>query len=311
MSYFSFLFFFMYLSSFILVLGGESWFLLWVGLEVNMISFISLIYGSGIKNVEVCLKYLFIQGVGSSLLLMLMILKGIFFKESVLLVLSYKMGAGPFFFWFPSFCGGISWNSCLLVMTMQKLIPLIFLSMFVCSILWMIIMSSMIIGLMGCFNETKLKEFLAFSSVHYAGWMMLCVSVNSFLWILYFLGYSFMLLGVFMSVKFVEVEKVKDFLIFEKPLLFFFSMMNMGGLPPMLGFFLKWWVFMFLLNQQIWLVWLIIFLSVSMFYVYMRLVYHIMVDYNYLNLYSYSFFGMMEFKLKEWLYMSAVIILPI
>lgn len=172
-------------------------------------------------------------------------------------------------------------------------------------------MSRMIIGLIGCFNETKLKEFLAFSSVHYAGWIILCVRVNRFLWILYFLGYSFILLGVFIRVKFVEVEKVKDFLIFEKPLLFFFRIINIGGLPPILGFFLKWWVFIFLLNQQIWLVWLIIFLSVSMFYVYMRLVYHIIVDYNYLNLYSYRFFGIIEFKLKEWLYISAVIILPI
>nr|AUJ21380.1 NADH dehydrogenase subunit 2 [Tetragnatha macilenta] len=310
MSYFNFMFIIMFLSSFILVLGGDNWFMLWMGLEINMISFIMLIYSKDIFSVEMCMKYFFIQGVGSSLLLMMIILSGDYFKESILLILSYKMGSGPFFFWFPVFCSGIDWKSCILVMSMQKLIPLMFFTMFMCSIAWVILVASMVIGVLGCFNESKLKKFMGYSSIHYVGWMILCINTESFLWIFYMLCYTFMLLGVVVSINSFEMFKVKDFLLVKKPLLYLFSMLNMGGMPPMLGFFLKWWVFLLLVNKVVWVVWLIIVMAVFMFYVYLRLVYHLMVDYSFFHSFSFSGLSKSMNNKLEWVYMLAMGVAP-
>nr|AUJ21333.1 NADH dehydrogenase subunit 2 [Tetragnatha cf. tincochacae DDC-2018] len=311
MSYFSIMFMMMYLSSFLLILSNDSWFLLWVGLEINMLSFIMLVYEKSIINIEMCLKYFFIQGVGSALLLMVLIMKSIFYKEAVVMILSYKMGAGPFYFWFSIFCEGVSWNSCFLIMSIQKLVPLMILSLFICSMVWLVMLMSMVIGLFGCFNETKLKKFLAFSSIHYIGWMMLCMCVNSYLWVLYLIGYMFMLLGVLMSIKKKEIFMVSDFLNFKNPFLFLYSMLNMGGMPPMLGFFLKWWVFLKVLSFHIWLVWLVITLAVIMFYVYMRMVYHIVVGYNFSYLYMSQDMYLFSMSSKEWIYVLGMVVTPV
>lgn len=143
--------------------------MLWVGLEINIISFILLVYGKKISRIEVCLKYFFIQGLGSAVLLIVIILRGKFLREIVLLILRYKIGAGPFFFWFPSFCEGIRWYSCILVISLQKVVPLLFVGIFICIFVWRLLLLRIIIGVIGCFREVKLKKFMAFSSVHYVG----------------------------------------------------------------------------------------------------------------------------------------------
>nr|AUJ21352.1 NADH dehydrogenase subunit 2 [Tetragnatha sp. Rapa Nui] len=311
MSFFKPLFVIMYVSSFMMVMGGDSWFLLWMGLEVNMISFIILVYGKSIYEIEVCMKYFFIQGIGSAMLLMMLILSGKFLSECVILILSYKMGAGPFFFWFPSFCEGVSWASCILVMSLQKVIPLLFTGLFLCSFMWIMIFMSMFVGALGCFNESKLKKFMAFSSIHYVGWLFLCIKTNLYMWMVYLFGYMFMLVGILMSLRSDESISVKDILKMKSPGLFIFSMLNMGGMPPMLGFFLKWWVFLGILGTKIEVMWFIILLAVFMFYVYMRLVYPVLVNYIFmLNYSSYKMNSMSE-NIREWMYMVFAIFSPI
>nr|YP_009171748.1 NADH dehydrogenase subunit 2 [Tetragnatha nitens]AKG65080.1 NADH dehydrogenase subunit 2 [Tetragnatha nitens] len=309
-SYFGLLFMMLYLSSFFVVLGAESWFLLWVGLEINMISFILLIYKKNTMNVEVSLKYFFIQGIGSAMLLMILTLKSSYFSEILILILSYKMGVGPFFFWFPNFCEGISWISCILVMTLQKLIPFIFFSMFICFMIWVILLMSMMIGVLGCFNECNMKKFMAFSSIHYAGWMMLSTFMGSYLWILYLGGYLFMMFGVLLSMGHKNILNTSDFLNFKNPLLFFVSMINMGGMPPMLGFFLKWWIFMYMLNFSMEMLWVVVIFSVLMFYMYCRLVFHLMMGYQF----NYGFRSFINKSFMtttyEYVYMGAMFLTP-
>jgi len=53
------------------------------------------------------------------------------FEENInILVIRYKIGAGPFYFWFPSVCEMISWGPCFLLIRIQKLIPLVLISMY-------------------------------------------------------------------------------------------------------------------------------------------------------------------------------------
>lgn len=304
------MFFLIYIRSFFLVLGRDRWFLLWRGLEINIISFIIVIYDKRIIKIEVCLKYFFIQGVGSSVLLLVLIMKGWFFKERLILILRYKIGSGPFFFWFPSFCEGISWNSCVIVISMQKFLPLFFIYLFICSLGWLILLLRIVSGVIGCFNESKLKKFMAFSSIHYVGWIILCIICNRFLWLIYLAGYAFILIGVLLRIRFNEIIRFKDLLRIKSPGLFILSILNIGGIPPILGFFLKWWVFLIILPYKFEIIWLVLFLAVCIFYVYARIVYFLMVDYNLNIMYRYTKIGGLQILRIEWLFLIFIFVSP-
>lgn len=57
-----------------LVVGTSSWFVVWLGLEVNMVSFISLIGGGRDGRASSCFKYFLVQVVGSLFLLFFVLL---------------------------------------------------------------------------------------------------------------------------------------------------------------------------------------------------------------------------------------------
>lgn len=93
------LFSFMYALRFHLVINRDDWFLLWLGLEVNIITFIVFIYRENrILRIESCLKYFFVQRVGSAILMRRFYLNKDWLDVIVILLLGYKIGAGPFFF---------------------------------------------------------------------------------------------------------------------------------------------------------------------------------------------------------------------
>lgn len=310
-SYFGLLFIMLYLRRFFVVLGAESWFLLWVGLEINMIRFILLIYKKNTINVEVRLKYFFIQGIGSAMLLIILTLKSSYFREILILILRYKIGVGPFFFWFPNFCEGISWISCILVITLQKLIPFIFFRIFICFMIWVILLIRIIIGVLGCFNECNIKKFIAFSSIHYAGWIMLRTFIGRYLWILYLGGYLFIIFGVLLRIGHKNILNTRDFLNFKNPLLFFVRVINIGGMPPILGFFLKWWIFIYILNFRIEILWVVVIFSVLIFYIYCRLVFHLIIGYQF----NYGFHSFINKSFMtttyEYVYIGAIFLSPL
>ena len=84
---------------FIIVLRCQDWFLIWFGLELNIIRFIILIYKRySIISVESCLKYFFVQSLGSAIFISLFYFRGEVINVLGSIILTYKLGGGPFFF---------------------------------------------------------------------------------------------------------------------------------------------------------------------------------------------------------------------
>nr|YP_626389.1 NADH dehydrogenase subunit 2 [Trichonephila clavata]AAS15719.1 NADH dehydrogenase subunit 2 [Trichonephila clavata] len=273
MSFFSLLYF----SSFLLVMSCNDWFLIWMGLEINMISFIALIFNYSMFNVESCMKYFFVQSLGSALLMVMFYLSLNYLSYVMIFILSYKIGAGPFFFWFPSVCSGISWSSCFLLMTFQKILPLLIISLMVNVLLWILSAVSMIIGAFGSMNQKSLKRLLAYSSIHHIGWMYLVNFYDSCSWMMYLIVYMMMLFSVVILLSSFEIMSLEVLKGVSNKWLFVMSMLSMGGLPPFLGFFLKWWVFLNLMMMSKIILVLMIMMSVLMFYVYLRIVFSLLV----------------------------------
>ena len=118
----------------LIALSRTNWILLWIAMEINILSFIPIITISK-KNqeTEATIKYFIAQALGSSLILITSISQwttsslpytDIILRGAILL----KLGIAPIHFWFPSVITSLSWISCIILATWQKLAPLIILS---------------------------------------------------------------------------------------------------------------------------------------------------------------------------------------
>jgi NADH:ubiquinone oxidoreductase subunit 2 (subunit N) len=249
--------------------------MVWLGLEINMFSFLLMIRERIRGRVEACVKYFFVQSLGSGLLL------GRFYSFAdwgglMALILRYKIGGVPFFFWFPSVCSGIGWKSCFLLMTIQKIGPMILISLFVGSIIWIVIVRRLFVGMGGVINQRNTRRFIAYSSIHHVGWLLIAGEFGGFIWVGYLVIYTFLLLGVFIVFFKEENFRIKIVGLVREKWIFVFGMLSMGGLPPLLGFFLKWWIFSLLVEVDFFIVVYLIVLSVIIFYFYGRMVYMVL-----------------------------------
>jgi NADH-ubiquinone oxidoreductase chain 2 len=83
----------------------------WVGLEINLISFIPLMTQSWqFREGDAMVKYFLPQALGSGMLLLggLLDVSFVYFFNFICLAFLVKMGAAPFHFWVPGVISGLS-----------------------------------------------------------------------------------------------------------------------------------------------------------------------------------------------------------
>nr|ATO88566.1 NADH dehydrogenase subunit 2 [Ducetia japonica] len=272
-----------------MTISSSTWFGAWMGLEINLLSFIPLMTSSkNILSTEASLKYFLIQALASSILFFSIMF--LYFNEisSIInqTILSYlissslmlKMGAAPFHFWFPGTMEGLNWMNCLILMTWQKLAPFLLLSYTIPLdiFLFLIIIGSIIIGSLGGLNQTSLRKLLAYSSITHMGWMVGSMFTGENIWILYFLVYSFLsgsLIFLFHSFQIFHINQ--NFLLYIDPTIKFFMfllLLSLGGLPPFLGFLPKWIVIQYLASTgYMFLVTLMVMTTLITLFYYLRL----------------------------------------
>lgn len=268
------IFLLIYLLRIILVWEGGDWLIIWIGIEINIIRFIVIIYKE--RNIEICLKYFLIQSLGSSLILGVRFINLKFIEDIFILILRYKIGVGPFYFWFPSLREGLGWVRIYFLITLQKIIPLIIICHIVGVMFWLVLGITLFGGVYGAIGERCLKRLIAFSSIYHVGWIMLGGGVGWNLLEVYFIGYFIILGGVVIVLYINEVTK-RVSLLFNK-WIFVMGILRFGGIPPFLGFFLKWWVFKHLLEFRIGILILLVLLSVLIFYLYFRVLYVVIIE---------------------------------
>lgn len=268
-------------------------------------SFIPLIIRS--KNLfssESSLKYFLIQALASAIFLFSIILFYLFLNFKIYLIfynfilisstILLKRGTAPFHFWFPRVIEGLNWYRNFILITWQKLAPLIVLSYCLrLNLLIIIILCSILFGSLGGINQTSLRKLMAFSSINHLGWMIAGILNNETIWITYFLFYTFLNLSIvyiFNNFKLFNVNQT--FKIFNTNkfinVSLFVLLLSLGGLPPFLGFIPKWIIIELLIkrNNFVLLVF-ILFITLITLYFYLRLTYsalllnHININWNF------------------------------
>nr|QJF72860.1 NADH dehydrogenase subunit 2 [Nephus reunioni] len=283
------LFILMLMSGTLISISSYSWFSMWMGLELNLLSFIPLMNENTPKSSEASLKYFIIQALSSmfvlfSILMTSMMSENLSILETPLsMILSSalmtKLGAAPFHFWFPEIIEGLNWINSLILLTWQKIAPFILLSYNFMEInfLWLIIFLSMLTSGVMIWNQVSLKKIMVYSSINHMGWMLSILFFSQILWMNYFLIYSFMsfiLILTFKKFKIYSIQDTLNFMNFSKlsKLFFFLNFFSLGGLPPFLGFFPKWMILKILLKENfIFLPLFMVILTLLTLYVYIQL----------------------------------------
>nr|QTF74320.1 NADH dehydrogenase subunit 2 [Sphecapatoclea sp.] len=280
-------------------ISANSWLSAWMGLEINLLAFIPLMSDNKLMSTESSLKYFLTQALASSVLLFAVILyllnsnkmnSNFIMEMMIFSSLLLKSGSAPFHFWFPNVMEGLSWINTLILMTWQKIAPLMLISYIIFKpLMLMSTLLSALIGALGGMNQTSLRKLMAYSSINHLGWMLMAMYNSNSQWMMYFLMYSFltfMMIYMFNAFKVSHINQLFNLFFHSKTMKFFlfFNLLSLGGLPPFLGFFPKWLVIQSLtFNKQMFLLSFMVLTALITLFFYMRLSYSAFMLNNYEN----------------------------
>nr|YP_006459992.1 NADH dehydrogenase subunit 2 [Melitaea cinxia]ACT88821.1 NADH dehydrogenase subunit 2 [Melitaea cinxia] len=289
-------FLFILFFSTLISISSNSWLGCWIGLEINLLSFIPLMTNpNNLLNSEASLKYFITQSIASinflfSILLNLLLLKNFIVDNLMAILINssllMKMGSAPFYFWFPNIMEGLSWFNSFILMTWQKISPMILLSYYMnFKFLFMMMIFNVFIGTISGFNQMSLRKLLAFSSINNIGWMLAALMISENLWLMYFLLYSmiiFIMCLLFYMINIFLMNQLYNFNInFSIKFSILINLFSLGGLPPFLGFFPKWMIINYLLYNNLFIIsFTFIISSLIMLFIYIRIIYSSFMFYS-------------------------------
>nr|YP_001552165.1 NADH dehydrogenase subunit 2 [Nothopuga sp. 1 LP-2008]ABS71902.1 NADH dehydrogenase subunit 2 [Nothopuga sp. 1 LP-2008] len=268
----------------IITVSSPSWFCMWMGIEMNTMAFIPLMYNLYNKlPTESALKYFLTQTFASMIMflaIILMMTKDFYYLNSssnmLLLSTGIKSGAAPFHMWYPSVVEGLSWSQIIMLMTWQKIAPLTMMSMTQPSIVNMImVVSSLTIGPISAFNQTSIRKIMAYSSITHMSWMIIMMYNSSSLWITYMLIYFLTTIIMIIFLQLLKIYHTMQINMINNKQYYMLltNFLSMGGFPPLLGFIAKWLILNELINNSMVLVSILLVVSSCMnLYIYLRII---------------------------------------
>ena len=200
----------------------EGWPAVWIILELNIISFITL-FSSKWSAKKRCIVYFIVQRVGSLIILR----RGVMSDRRkiatwIILGIALKARIAPLHFWGGIIITRLTSSTAFIFLTWQKIAPAFLL--FVTrpkSILNGLILINVVIAATRGMGAKSLWFLLFFSGLIHIGWLL---SAPLSCAILYILLYILSTLPVFLTGGSINLAIL---------------IMNLGGLPPITGFFMK------------------------------------------------------------------------
>nr|QEJ81412.1 NADH dehydrogenase subunit 2 [Pristolycus sp. FM14] len=282
-------FFSILIMSTLISISAYTWLGMWIGLEMNLLSIIPIIKGKSILSSESSIKYFITQALASTIIMMSIIMmmwkfsfsSSIYLQSNLLMIMNsgllLKMGMAPLHFWFPEVLEGLNWNNCMLMLTWQKITPMVLLMYNTKFELFysIIIISGMIISSILSMNQVSIRKLMAFSSINHMGWMMSAMMTEKTIWVIYFVIYSVITINISMMMKNIfYLNQLFPTLNMSSSMKMFFMLnfLSLSGIPPFLGFLPKWLVIQTMIeNKMFSLAMIMIMFTLIMIFVYIRI----------------------------------------
>lgn len=282
---FTFLFSSTLLLGLLLALTSNNWLSVWIGLELNLYSFIPLLLQSTLnQEKEAAVKYFLVQALASALILLGSLSINYILTPYLLFLLAIiiKLGIAPCHFWLPPVINSLSWTICLTLATVQKIAPIFLLTQILSpnstTITAFIAIIRAITGAIGGLNQTQIRAILAYSSIGHIGWIVARTLASPLITALYFTAYLLIVSRIILPLNNLSLsssdyslapslnqKNIKTILII--------NLLSLGGLPPLFGFFPKILLLLALLNNTLYTLRLILILSATLnLYYYLKII---------------------------------------
>nr|AAT69293.1 NADH dehydrogenase subunit 2 [Squilla mantis] len=235
-----------------MAVSSSSWFTAWMGLELNLLSFIPLISSETNQfSSEASLKYFLTQALASAMILLAAstMTTGVMFSPYLLsTALLIKMGAAPFHMWFPMVAEGLGWLQFIILSTFQKIAPMVLLSYTLeesHQLILLVATTSALVGALGGINQLMLRKMMSYSSIGHTAWMLSALLISESLWFIYFMVYCITSITIALFFYYKQAYHLthltsSSFQNTQQSTIMFMSLLSLGGLPPFTGFIPKW-----------------------------------------------------------------------
>nr|YP_009488353.1 NADH dehydrogenase subunit 2 [Metasalis populi]AWD31612.1 NADH dehydrogenase subunit 2 [Metasalis populi] len=303
----------------LMVLCSTKWLSMWLGMEINLMVTIPFIFQNKSKELsEKVMTYFLTQVMASILMLtamltMMMSFNILIIKMMLTFSMMIKLGMPPFHMWMPEMLNKINWWTLGILITMQKINPLMIMSQIMENnlVMPMIMIMSSSVGSLAGINQLVLSKIMVYSSINHLSWITMCMMMMNTLWIKYFIIYSMITLTLCSLFNMKMIFYINQFNmntnIYMK-LMIVGLMLNLGGLPPLPGFFIKWLTLESMMKFNYLYFTLIIMLFCSM----VTLIFYMRLSYNMMMLSNMSQkFNKMITKMKFYMIMFLNMMLPL
>nr|ADU54871.1 NADH dehydrogenase subunit 2 [Dosidicus gigas] len=299
----NFLFILIMIMGTLFSLSSSHWLTMWMGLEINLMGFLPLMNIKGkTLEAEASMKYFIIQSMSSSILIISSVLMynntlswySMFtdstFSLMIILSLVLKLGGAPLHFWMPSIAKQMSWSILFMMLTWQKLAPLLMLSLVNSNLMvvMLVSMASTIVGSVMALNQTNIQLIMTYSSISHLGWMLSMITINSSLTMMYFFNYIMISMPLMNMLSmtlgnhlFMLTQQTKMNNMIPISLI-----LSLGGLPPLLGFMSKLIILISLIEMKLMMLAMFMFVGTLIsLYFYLNMSLMLMIK-SYKNLHS-------------------------
>nr|WRY72448.1 NADH dehydrogenase subunit 2 [Warodia biguttata] len=261
----------------IMSVSSNNWIMIWCGLEISLVSMTPLMINKSVNSSESMMKYFIMQSISSSMLmlgLMTMIMSGDYnYGYMVTTALMIKMGVAPFHNWVLTVLEGLECIMIIIMLTINKIAPITLMSYLNSTFNMIILLTAMTGALLGL-NQSSMKKIIGYSSIFNMAFILAVIKYSS-MWFYYLIIYSVLISYLLIYMNQYKISFINQMAFSEKmenKISLWMNMLSMGGMPPLIGFSIKYMVMVYMItNKMNFLMTFMVMASLLVMFYYLRM----------------------------------------
>lgn len=269
-------------------ISTKNWFIFWLIIEINIIIFIPILKQNKIENCNRIITYFIIQSFASIIFFIGSII--IIFNFSIInsilinIALIIKLAIIPFHSWLILIRETLDYNSFILILTIQKIIPLLIINEIINRIVYYIRIISLIFRSFIIFNLKLFKKILIFSSISHLRWIIIIMYSSRNFWVSYIIIYFIIIFSITKILKktnvFLILDLIKSKIRNNDKISLIIYLMSLGGIPPFIGFIIKFLAINIIIKYSIIRIIILIMSSLINIFIYIQIITPILIIFN-------------------------------
>uniref|UniRef100_UPI0030FF392B NADH dehydrogenase subunit 2 n=1 Tax=Haemaphysalis novaeguineae TaxID=3132036 RepID=UPI0030FF392B len=280
----------MIMLTIIISISSNNWFIFWIMMEMNMLVFIPILKMNKMENCNSMISYFIIQSFSSILFFSsssMMLINSFLINETLINIsLMIKLAVIPFHSWLILISETLDYNSFIIILTIQKVIPLFILDKMKSGITLLMSILSIVWSSIMIFNLKLLKKILIFSSISHLSWMIIIMFSSSNFWMFYMIIYFYMIFLIVKILKKMNINSINSLMKIKgnDKISIIVLLLSLGGMPPFIGFIIKFLAILIIIKYSIISMIILISSSLINIFIYMRMITPSLMMYNKLNI---------------------------